>query len=104
METQGYTSNLAPAKKAEKVTELDSTAIATAEDVSLSNGTSFIEVHAVDGRVVLRYDEEATATEYDELITPASPRQYALNDALEGTDKVSVLAKDEGASVILIEK
>lgn len=88
---------LPPAKLALAQT-IEST-LTTAVDITLNAATSFIEVTALSGDVVLKYGTAATLSDFDEFIT--GTRSYIIPT---GVTQISILEKDTGAAAVVIEK
>lgn len=77
------------------------TTISTATSITLNALTSLIEVTALTGGVYLRYQADVSASNFDEFISDGSTRHYVIPDKVT---VISVIEKDSGAGVIIIEK
>lgn len=99
---------LVPAKAA--LASTYNSSLSSQVEVTLNTDTSFIEVHAFNTPILMKYKTVAGGTavstsSFDECIDPGSTRNYAIPSI--GGVKVAVLAFIElsaSAALVLIEK
>jgi len=73
----------------------------TAVDVTLNASTTFLEVHAIDAGIFMRYQASATSSNFDEYIAAGTLRHYVKPQA---ATVVSFIADTSTAKLRFIEK
>lgn len=77
------------------------TTISSATSITLNTATKLIEVTAINQGVYLRYQAGVSNSNFDEYISADTTRHFVVPD---GVTVISVIEKDAGATVVIIEK
>ena len=75
--------------------------ISSATDIALNTATNILEVNAINGGVYLKYATEVSSSDFDEFIQEGGVRHFAIPS---GVTLISVIERDSGAGVVVIEK